>query len=99
MTPRVKRQPQRTCIACRRAAPKRELVRIVRTPSGEVAIDTNGKLSGRGAYLCATASCWQRALKNRLIDRALKVTLTLEDRDRIAVFGASLGAEADPESI
>jgi len=53
-------------------------VRIVRAPDGSVAVDETGKRSGRGAYLCPTRECWQKALSGGLIDRALRVRMTDE---------------------
>lgn len=81
--------PQRTCVACRSERPKREMVRIVRSPDGVVGIDPTGKRSGRGAYLCSSASCWQQALKRHALDKALKTALTAADREALAAFGAS----------
>jgi predicted RNA-binding protein YlxR (DUF448 family) len=71
--PRPKHVPQRTCIACGEKDAKRDYVRIVRTPEGTVEIDTTGKRNGRGAYLCRTRRCWERALETRAIERHLKV--------------------------
>jgi hypothetical protein len=65
--------PTRTCIACRTERDKGDLVRIVRTPTGEVRVDPTGKASGRGAYLCVDAACWSKALKTRAVQRALDV--------------------------
>ena len=65
--------PQRTCVACRQTSAKRQLVRVVRTPDGSVTIDASGKRSGRGAYLCASAECWQAGLKRGVLSRALKI--------------------------
>ncbi len=90
MPPRPRRQPQRTCVACRETGNKRALVRIVRTPAGEVAIDATGKLAGRGAYLCARQSCWELALKRKALDRALKVTLDADACERLAIFARDL---------
>jgi predicted RNA-binding protein YlxR (DUF448 family) len=87
---RVKRQPQRTCIACRRVLTKRTLRRIVHTPADEVVVDPSGKLAGRGAYLCAYQDCWQKALKARLIGPALKATLSEADAARLLVYAQSL---------
>ena len=67
----MRRPPQRTCVACRRAAPKLDLVRVVRTPQGEIQLDLTGKLSGRGAYLCRQQSCLEQALRQRKLSRAL----------------------------
>ena len=57
---------------------KRELIRIVRTPEGEVAIDLTGKRSGRGAYVCRQAECLKRAIRQRQLERQLEITLTPE---------------------
>lgn len=78
MTP-VKRQPIRTCVACRTAGGKRGLLRVVRLPEGAgVAVDPTGKQSGRGAYLCPTLVCLELALKRKALERSLKVSLTDE---------------------
>jgi predicted RNA-binding protein YlxR (DUF448 family) len=71
--PRLIKVPQRTCVACRQTNAKRQLVRIVRAPDGSVTIDPSGKRSGRGAYLCSTAECWDAGLKRGALPRALKI--------------------------
>lgn len=90
---RRKHVPQRTCVGCREVLPKRELIRIVRSPDG-VVIDPKGKISGRGAYLHDRRSCWERGLKSALAN-ALKIELTDEDREKLLVFMASL-REGEP---
>ena len=80
---RARELPLRTCVACRTTRPKRELVRIVRAPGGEVMIDTTGRAAGRGAYLCADGACWPQALKKSAIERALSVPLPAEIRHRL----------------
>jgi uncharacterized protein len=77
-----KHLPVRTCIVCREKESKRQLTRIVRTESG-VQIDPTGKMNGRGAYLCDKTSCWERAVKTDLLSKALRTTLTDEDRQRL----------------
>lgn len=94
--PRPKHVPQRTCIACRTNAPKRALVRVVRTSLGHVVIDPTGKLSGRGASICGTRSCWQRALTGQLLDRALRITIAGEDRATLEAYMATL---TDPDIV
>jgi predicted RNA-binding protein YlxR (DUF448 family) len=64
--------PIRSCVACRTSGDKRNLVRIVRTASGEVLVDTTGKTPGRGAYLCPSAECLRKALKEKRLTRALR---------------------------
>jgi uncharacterized protein len=76
--------PQRTCVACRTTRAKRDLVRIVRAPDGGVSIDSSGRASGRGAYLCADGSCWTVALKKSSIERALSASLPAELRAQLA---------------
>lgn len=69
---RPRKIPLRKCVACQQMMPKKELIRIVRTPAEEVQIDLTGKKAGRGAYVCGTASCFQLAKKAKALDRALK---------------------------
>lgn len=73
--PRVRKIPQRSCVACGRSRPKRELVRVVRTPGGEIKIDLTGKVSGRGAYVCPEAPCAERGLREGRIQHALEVPI------------------------
>jgi hypothetical protein len=86
-TERVHRLPLRTCVACRTTRPKRELLRIVRAPNGEVIVDTSGRAAGRGAYLCADGACWPQALKKSAIERALSVPLPADIRSRLEQGG------------
>ena len=67
-----RKTPLRKCVACQQMMPKRELIRVVRTPDDQVLIDLTGKKSGRGAYLCGKRSCFKLASKSRGLDRALK---------------------------
>lgn len=70
-----KKIPMRQCLGCRQMKPKRELLRVVRTPDGAVEFDTRGKVSGRGAYVCADAECLKKAVKTRALDRALETKI------------------------
>lgn len=85
-----KRIPLRTCVQCRTVRPKRELVRIVRSPEGTIGIDEKGKAPGRGAYLCRDRICWEKAISQRRLDHALKTTLNLEDQKRLVEYGQQL---------
>ena len=76
--------PTRTCVACRTERQKREFVRIVRAPDGSVSFDETSRANGRGAYICADASCWQSALKRNSIERALGVALPADVREKLA---------------
>lgn len=85
--PRQKHVPQRTCAVCRQTKPKRALTRVVRTPDAGVQIDPTGKLAGRGAYLCDDPACWARAARDQTLGRALRTTLTDEERAAIKAYG------------
>ena len=76
----ARRFPMRTCVACRTERQKREFIRIVRAPDGNVSLDLTGRANGRGAYLCSDGSCWAVALKKKSIERALSAPLTPEVR-------------------
>jgi len=78
-----KHVPLRTCVVCRQTNAKRTLTRLVRTLDEGVQVDASGKRNGRGAYLCDQPSCWQRAIESDILDKALKTTLTDDDRQRI----------------
>ena len=73
---RKKHKPQRTCIVCRQVKDKRDLIRLVRTPEGEIIIDPTGKANGRGAYVCKSANCGELGVQKDRLSRALKTTLT-----------------------
>jgi len=89
----VKRLPQRTCVACRTVRNKRELVRLVHTAEGTVEVDPSGKKPGRGVYLCPERPCWQRGLKGKHLEYALKATLSGENREQLAQYGENLGRD------
>lgn len=90
---RPKHLPLRTCIACHDTKSKRELLRVVRTPDGHVSIDATGKKSGRGAYLCARLSCWQKAFKEKRFEHEFEITLLEEDRLALEAYMATLPAD------
>jgi predicted RNA-binding protein YlxR (DUF448 family) len=69
---RPRKIPLRKCVACQQMMAKKELIRVVKTPSEEIMIDLTGKKSGRGAYLCGKRSCFKLAKKSKAFDRALK---------------------------
>jgi predicted RNA-binding protein YlxR (DUF448 family) len=88
--PRVRHVPQRQCVACRQMRPKRELIRVVRTPGGELRVDATGKVSGRGAYVCPAPACVETALRERRVEHALDVAVS------DAVVGALRAAVRQP---
>ena len=79
-----KKIPQRQCMGCRERADKRDLIRVVRTPEGQVQLDFSGKLGGRGAYICPKADCLKKAQKTRALERSLEVPIPEEVYGRLS---------------
>jgi predicted RNA-binding protein YlxR (DUF448 family) len=71
--------PQRSCVACREKTDKRLLTRVVNTAEG-IRLDPRGKLNGRGAYVCHKPGCWDKVIAGDVLNRALRMTLTDDDR-------------------
>ncbi len=86
----LKHIPQRTCVGCREVKTKRELVRVVRTPDGNIELDSTGKKNGRGAYVCPTRDCWEKALTGKQLERTLRSTLSEENREELKISGETL---------
>lgn len=89
--------PQRSCVACRQVQDKRQLIRLVKLSNGEIAIDMKGKKPGRGAYLCPKFSCWQEGLKKDRLERALRTSITKEQRQHLLEYGQSLSTGSSSE--
>ena len=70
-----KKIPQRQCMGCRERKNKRDMIRVVRSPEGNVSLDFGGKLNGRGAYLCPNSECLKRAIRSKALDRSLEVAI------------------------
>ncbi len=73
-----KKIPMRQCLGCREMKPKRELIRVVRSPEGEISLDFRGKKPGRGAYVCPDPACLARARKSRALERAFSLAIPAE---------------------
>ena len=73
-----KRIPQRQCMGCRERKEKREMIRVVRSPEGEISLDFRGKAPGRGAYICPNAECLKRAIRAKSLERSLDVAIPAE---------------------
>jgi len=86
--------PQRTCVACRKIRPKRELVRLVRMPDGGVEVDIGGKKSGRGAYLCRAQECWEIGLKKERLEYTLRTALTEGNREQLITYAKAFYKES-----
>lgn len=78
-----KKIPERRCVGCQGTFPKKELIRVVRSPEGEISIDFTGKKSGRGAYICKNEACFKKARKTGIIRRALECEISDEIYDEL----------------
>ena len=78
-----KKIPLRQCLGCREMKPKKELIRVVRSPEGEISLDFKGKASGRGAYVCPNGSCLKKAIKARALEKAFSTAIPPEIYDRL----------------
>lgn len=73
-----KKIPMRQCLGCREMKPKKELIRVVRSPEGAVTLDFKGKANGRGAYVCPNAACLKKAVKAKALERAFSCQIPQE---------------------
>ena len=71
-----KKIPLRRCCGCMQSRPKKELLRILKTPEGTILVDPTGRANGRGAYLCRTVSCLHKAVKAKSLERSLKCSVS-----------------------
>ena len=78
-----KKIPMRQCLGCREMKPKKELIRVVRSPEGEISLDFRGKASGRGAYVCPDPRCLKKAIKARALERAFSAQIPQEIYERL----------------
>lgn len=75
--------PQRQCVGCRTMKDKKALIRVVKTPDGEIVLDTNGRTPGRGAYVCPDSACLKKARKSRALERAFELAIPDEVYDAL----------------
>lgn len=87
---KVKKIPMRRCVGCGEQKPKKELLRIVALPTGEIEVDRTGKKSGRGVYICDNAECFAKAFDSHGLERSLKRPVS---RDVYTVLKDSLSHE------
>lgn len=90
-----KKIPMRMCVGCREMKPKKELIRVVRSPEGVVSMDPVGKKPGRGAYVCRSEACLKRAIKQKQLERQLETSLTPEVADALAKALAELPPQTE----
>lgn len=86
-----KKIPTRMCIACRSEKPKKELIRIVKSSSGEISLDKTGKKAGRGAYICDSIDCVEKCIKTKALNRAFKEEISAD------VYGSLRGEYLDKQ--
>ena len=79
-----KKIPMRMCVGCREMKPKKELLRVVRSPEGEISFDLTGRKPGRGAYVCHSSDCLLRAIKQKQLERTFSSPISDEIRDALA---------------
>ena len=90
---KVKKVPRRLCVACQSVGAKRELLRIVRSPEGQVSLDPGGKKPGRGVYVCKTKECLEKAIKEKRLEKGLRVPIDETTRQDLLREIESLGEE------
>jgi len=73
-----KKIPMRQCTGCREMKPKRELIRVVKSPENEIALDFKGKAQGRGAYVCKNQECLKKAIKSKSLEKSLEISIPEE---------------------
>ncbi len=74
----TKKFPQRQCIGCGEMKNKKEMIRVLKTPEGEFALDATGRKNGRGAYLCPSMECLKKAVKSKGLERSFKMAIPKE---------------------
>ena len=80
---KVKKIPLRMCTGCMEMKPKKELIRVVKSPENEVSVDLTGKKSGRGAYICRNLECLEKAFKAKRLSRNLDISISEEIYNRL----------------
>ena len=83
--PKIRKQPERRCLGCMQSFPKKDLIRLVRTPEGNAELDFVGKKSGRGAYICKNTTCFKKARKAGRFQRNLECEIPEEVFNRLEV--------------
>ncbi len=80
---KIKKSPLRKCVGCGEMKTKKELVRVIKTSENEILIDNTGKKNGRGAYMCSSKECLEKAYKTRGLERSLKHAVPSEVYDKL----------------
>lgn len=93
-----KKVPMRMCVGCREMKPKRELLRVVRSPEGEISFDLTGRRNGRGAYVCRSSQCLERAIRQKQLERAFSAPVSDAVRDALTAQLPTLPAAEDHDA-
>ncbi|MDO5002264.1 MAG: YlxR family protein [Eubacteriales bacterium] len=88
-----KKIPMRQCLGCREMKPKKELIRVVRSPEGDISLDFKGKAPGRGAYICPNAQCLKKAVRARALEKAFSAQIPEEVYEKLNVEMERAGSE------
>lgn len=86
--------PLRRCLACGTQRPQEELIRLVRKPEGQVSVNVGRNISGRGAYLCYSKTCWDRGLKRNRLEYVLRGSLSAAERETLVTFANTMPGKA-----
>lgn len=78
-----KKIPMRQCLGCREMKPKKELIRVVRSPEGDISLDFKGKAPGRGAYICPDAQCLRKAIRVRALEKTFSAQIPEEVYEKL----------------
>lgn len=81
---RVKKVPMRQCVGCMEMKNKKEMLRVLKTTEEEIILDSTGKKNGRGAYMCKTKECFEKAYKNKGLERSLKTAIPKQVYETLA---------------
>lgn len=87
----MKKIPLRQCIGCGEMKNKREMIRVIKTPEGEILLDATGRKNGRGAYLCPSGECLKKAVKNKGLERSFKMAIPKEIYENLEKEMEALG--------
>lgn len=87
----MKKIPLRQCIGCGEMKNKREMIRVIKTPEGEILLDATGRKNGRGAYLCPSGECLKKAVKNKGLERSFKMAIPKEIYENLEKEMGALG--------
>ena len=78
-----KKIPMRQCLGCREMKPKKELIRVVRSPEDDISLDFKGKAPGRGAYICPNAQCLKKSVRARALEKAFSAQIPEEVYEKL----------------